>query len=104
MRWSMRSLLYVPGLLMLFCLTSCEGIKVRVGPEETERQVYVKPGQPATVCKNVKVPIENTAAGAKKTATQDIGGWKVMPPEHFDALMNRLKELEQREKDAAPEK
>jgi len=91
----MRSLLWIPALAALFALTSCEQlISARVGPEETERVVYVKPGQPGRVVGNVSVEIELTAAKAKKFRKQDIGGWVVMPPEHYDALMARLEELE----------
>ena len=38
----------------------------------------------------MKVKVSYELAGAKKFCAEDIGGWCVMPKDHFDALMTQL--------------
>lgn len=63
-------------------------------PRDKETDVLVHDGQPGVVMKNMKVPVKFVAAGAKQTKDTDIGGWTVMPQDHFDALMTKLKKLD----------
>lgn len=70
---------------MLCCLASCE---ISLGPRQATEYVIARPGHPGTVVENVKVKL--MADGASQPVEQDIGGWIVMPKEHFDALMRAV--------------
>ena len=86
----MRLPLCVLVLTALIGLMSCG---LSIGPQETERVVKVHDGQPGIVAEEATVLVMWEAAGAKKFHKEKIGGWVVMPKEHFDALMTKLQEL-----------
>jgi hypothetical protein len=57
---------------------------ITLGPKVETRYVLVYPGYPGKVMDNVTVTI--LPATGESTVKQNIGGWIVMPQEHFDAL------------------
>lgn len=47
-------------------------------------------GKPAILVEDIKVKTEVVIDGKKFVAKQRIGGWKVMPPEHWAAVERKL--------------
>lgn len=82
---NLRPLAYAV-LMLSFLATS--GCGIRIGPVVETRYVILKPGQPGRVMENVTVPM--SSLGHDEIAPQDIGGWVVMPPEHWAAVMRAL--------------
>ena len=92
----MRSLLLMSALAMMLGLTSCNSFIERIGPVEKDTVVVLYPGKVCQVVENVTVKVK--AQGANGFTDQDIGGWIVMPPQHFNALMLRLKQFQEKNK------
>jgi hypothetical protein len=83
---SLKSLWMIAA--MMSCLMSA-GCGVRIGPQVEERYVIVHPGKPLTVLENTRVKgraMDQTGGAVE----QDIGGWKAMPPDHWEAIERRL--------------
>ena len=81
----MKTLTPILLLMMTFCLTSCG---VSLGPQTKTEWIIANPGQPGKVMKNRKVTV--LPEGASQPVEQDVGGWQVMPSEHFKALMRAV--------------
>lgn len=73
------------ALMMTLCLTSCG---VNLGPQTKTEWIIAHPGKPGKVLENKKVTVK--PEGASQPIQQDIGGWEVMPRDHFDALMRAV--------------
>jgi len=89
-------------LLTLFCpilASVCLG-GCTIGPKVETRYIILKPGAPGEILKNVRVPIQTLKSG-EVIDSVDIGGWIVMPPEHFEALRKAVEEAVE-EADHAP--
>lgn len=80
------------ALLMAVSLSisGCGG--VTLGPRVEIRYVIVKPGQPIRILENKTVRGERLD-GEPGSAPIDIGGWIAMPPEHWDAVKERLEKV-----------
>lgn len=78
--------------MMMLLLTICASCTI--GPVKQTEYVVAHPGQPGQVVENTQVLL--MPAGASQPVKQDIGGWMVMPQDHFDALMNKLKKEEEK--------
>ena len=95
----MRSLrLMLCGGLMLSCLTSCS---VTLGPRAETRIVIVRPGRAMQVTQDVEV--SGIFAGADQEVKQRIGGWIVMPREHYEALMRAVQAAAPKEPEKSDE-
>jgi len=71
-------------MILLCCMTSgCSGLSV--GPQIRTEYVVLHAGKPMQVLENTKVE-GRVLDGSGDTVTQEIGGWLVMPPSHFEAL------------------
>ena len=79
--------LHIPffALMMTLCLPSCG---VNLGPQTKTEWIIAHPGRPGKVLENKKVTVK--PEGASQPIQQDIGGWEVMPRDHFDALMRAV--------------
>jgi hypothetical protein len=78
----MKLHLSIFAVMMLLCLPSCG---VNLGPQTKTEWIIAHPGKPGKVLENKKVTVK--PEGASQPIQQDIGGWEVMPRDHFDALM-----------------
>lgn len=79
---------------LLMSLSACTPIEVNLGPRIKTEIVVVKPGLPGTIVKADKVLLK--IKGASQPVAQNIRGWVAMPGEHFDALLDKIKELKER--------
>ncbi|MBE7558230.1 hypothetical protein HS125_04520 [bacterium] len=80
----------VCALLMLISWLSLGCISLgTMGPRVETRYVIVHPGYPGRVVENTKALVAPLRV-AGDPARQDIGGWVVMPEEHWDALMRAI--------------
>jgi hypothetical protein len=82
------------SLLVLMATLALTSYGCFMTPRDKETVVLVKDGQPGVVSENVRVKVKFSDAGGTQLREQDIGGWVVMPKEHFDALMTKLKKLD----------
>jgi len=76
--------------LTILCLLNSGCGNLSLGPRIATKYVLVYPGYPGKVMNNVTVTI--LPATGESTVQQDIGGWVVMPQEHFDALKRAVEE------------
>lgn len=63
-----------------------------IGPRVETRYVILKTGQPGKVIENVTVDM--SSLNGDEVGEQDIGGWVCMPPEHWNAIVQTLTELQ----------
>lgn len=82
-----RKILLVAAV-MLTCLLNA-GCGLRIGPEVKETYTILHPGRPMEVLKNAKVT-GRLIDGTGQAVTQDVGGWVMMPPEHWAAIRRAL--------------
>lgn len=75
MRPGSRAALFLLPLMLTGCV---------IGPTVEVRHVLIHPGQPLRVLDNVTVSGERLDGGG--AAEHDIGGWVVMPPDHWAAI------------------
>lgn len=75
--------------LMMLVLPGC----VLFQPVKESDIVFVHEGAPGRVAESIVVKIAVQKDGETFTDTQNIGGWPVMPPTTYDALMRRIKFL-----------
>lgn len=83
----MRNRLILSSLLTLMLIVS-SGCGLTLGPVAEKTAVIVRPGKPLIVTKNVTV--EGTQLETNEPVKQDIGGWVIMPKEHWDVIKARL--------------
>lgn len=83
-------------LFLLALATSCLLISAcTIGPRVESRFVILKPGQPGTILENVTVPM--SSLNGSEHSEQDIGGWVAMPPEHWNAVVEQMRDLTSRQ-------
>lgn len=72
------------GLMLICCMTS--GCNLTLGP--VTRQVYtiVYPGKPLQIVENQVITGKIMDGTSEAPVKQNVGGWVVMPIEHFAAL------------------
>jgi hypothetical protein len=81
----MRSLKFLClSSLMLSCLL-ISGCDLTIGPKTKEIYTIVHPGAPLQILESQKVT-GRVLDGNGNAVRQDVGGWIVMPAEHFAAL------------------
>ena len=74
----------LPLLLLLLC-----GCGLTLGPTVKTEYVIVHPGKPLEVLENATVK-GKVLDGTADPVRQDIGGWVVMPQDHWNAVKRRL--------------
>lgn len=79
-----RAILAAVAALCLLALPSCD---LTLGPKTKQVYTIVYPGRPLQVLEN-QVIVGRLLEGAGDGAPikQDVGGWVVMPVEHFESL------------------
>lgn len=88
MRNLKRSLMAVILTLSVCVISGCTP-SLSVGPQVRTEYVIVHPGKPIQVLENAKVKgraMDDTGAAVE----QKIGGWVMMPPEHWEAVKREL--------------
>ncbi len=74
--------------MLALCLLTMTGC-ITIGPRVETRYVIVHPGQPLRVMENTTLSGERLdGAGPAK---QDVGGWIMMPPDHWAVLERIIK-------------
>jgi len=74
-----------PFLCAVAMLVSIATSGCTIGPRVETRWVILTPGLPARVMEHVRV--QTTTLNGEEHAEQDIGGWVVMPPEHWELMV-----------------
>jgi hypothetical protein len=83
------------GLLMSCCLISgCKFSPVQIGPDVKETITVLHPGRPIKILRNYTVDARPLADEQAKPAEVDVGGWVAMPPDHWDAVQDRILKLQ----------
>jgi hypothetical protein len=91
-----RRLCLLTFALMTSCLLiSVSGCDLTLGPKVKTVYTLIQPGKPLEVLESMKAR-GRVVGSTGDPVMQDIGGWIVMPPEHWDAIERALKELETR--------
>lgn len=81
-----------PSLLLLLAMTiACmtSGCDVTLGPKTKTEYVLVHTGKPLEVLENRSVK-GRVLDGSGAAVQQDVGGWVMMPPDHWEAVKRRL--------------
>jgi len=73
------------------------GCGLSIGPQVETRYVLIHTGKPLEVLENRTVK-GRVLDGTGAAVTQDVGGWVMMPPDHWDAVKRAL----ERAQGAAP--
>ena len=73
-------------------LVSVSGCGLTIGPVVENKAIIVKPGVVMEVLENKKVKchVMTEKDGEINVIKQDIGGWLVIPPEHWQSLKKEL--------------
>ena len=79
-------------LMSLSVIVGCSG--VTLGPQVRTDLIVVYPGRPCQVMENAKVLVKPLADDKATPVKKDIGGWAAMPIENWDAIKDRLIELQ----------
>jgi len=83
----------IRGFLALLLIATCLpnlGCSGTLGPRVETKYVILKAGRPGRVLENQRVKVQ--ALNDDTIKEVDIGGWIVMPPEHFEALKRAVEE------------
>jgi hypothetical protein len=83
-------LLMLSTVMLMFCSLNL-ACSPTFGPVVKEHTTFVRMGHPGRVMDNAEVKV--LAPGATKPTKQDIGGWYVMPPDHWEAMVERIQAL-----------
>jgi hypothetical protein len=83
-----RACLFLVGVLTLICLLSW-GCDLTLGPKVKTVYTVVFPGKPLEILEPVKVR-GKVLGETGDPVVQNVGGWVVMPPEHWDAVQRAL--------------
>jgi len=75
-------------VLMMSCFLN-SGCDLTLGPKTKTVYTIVFPGKPLEILEPVKVR-GKVLDGAGDPVIQDVGGWIVMPREHFDAMKRAI--------------
>jgi hypothetical protein len=82
-----RKTLLALGLILTVCgLAGCD---VTLGPKTKTEYVLVHTGRPLEVLENANVK-GRVLDGSGAAVQQDVGGWVMMPPDHWDAVKKQL--------------
>lgn len=97
---TLRQILRWAALTMmpLLILSGCSGLSL--GPQVRTDYVMIHQGRPLKVLQTVTVT-GRVLDGTGDTVQQQVGGWVMMPPDHWDAVKTDL-EAYQKAKNAAP--
>ena len=82
-RIQVRLILTISSLLIL------SGCGLSIGPKTKTEYIIARPGHPAQVVEQ-KTILTILPENASQPVSQDVGGWIVMPREHYEALMKAL--------------
>lgn len=82
-----RKLLWMVGLILLVCGNS--GCDLTLGPKTKTEYVIVHTGKPLEILENRSVK-GRVIDGSGAAVEQDVGGWVVMPPDHWEAVKRKL--------------
>ena len=85
MRPGKRAALFLLMVLSSLSLTGC----LTIGPVVEVRHILIHPGQPLRVMENITVRGERMDGGG--AAEHDVGGWVMMPPDHWAAVSALIK-------------
>ena len=80
----------------LICFLLLPGCAVSVGPQTKFETVVLRPGTPLRVTKNATVegkPMNVPGTEKMPAHKQDVGGWVMMPPEHFTTMNETIVRL-----------
>jgi hypothetical protein len=87
---------FLLAAVMLICLASSGcAPSLRLGPETKTEYVLVKAGRPIVILKNTTVT-GRVLDGTGQEVQQDVGGWIMMPPDHWDAVQRALETVAER--------
>ena len=87
----MKSLRYpLTMILMLISLLSL-GCGLSLGPQTKTEYVLIHPGKPLEVLEN-KTVLGRVLDGSGSPVKQEIGGWVMMPPDHWLVVKRALDE------------
>ncbi len=79
-------------LLTIGVMTSCfatSGCGLTLGPKVGTEYVILHPGLPMQVLENSKMK-GRTLDGTGDAVQQEVGGWIMMPPSHWEAIKRNL--------------
>jgi len=83
-------LLRLMATMTLICLLSAaSGCGLTLGPVTKTEYVLIHPGKPLTALEN-KTVRARVLDGTGDAVKQDIGGWIMLPPDHWEAIKKRL--------------
>jgi hypothetical protein len=77
--------------IAVYSVVLVAGCDVTLGPKTRQVYTIVHPGKPLQIVKNQVVTARVLDGGTDAPVLQDVGGWIVMPIEHFDALKRAAK-------------
>lgn len=81
-------LLLCATLLPLLEMSGCSD-GLTIGPKVATRYIFVHAGTPATVAEDISVLVMVPNEAPRRV---NVGGWKVMPPDHFSVLWQHASE------------
>ena len=85
---SLRNSWLLLAVTMLCSATSgCSGVSL--GPQVKTEYVILHPGRPMVVLENVKLK-GRVVDGSGDAVEQDVGGWLMMDPSHWEAVKRGL--------------
>lgn len=85
----MRNLTSQFAILMMFSLLSSGCAEVRIGPQTETRYTMVHAGKPMQALENQQIK-GRVLGGSGDPVEQDVGGWVMMPSDHWDAVERKL--------------
>jgi len=65
-----------------------------IGPQVETRHIFVHNGKPCTIMENKTVKVGTIDGEKADISKQDIGGWKAMPDDHFNAMKSLIERLQ----------
>ncbi len=91
--WASRRVRPVPGtvfppVFLLILMLTPSGCTL--GPTVETRTLLIHPGQPLRVMDQTTVRGERLDGGG--IASQDVGGWVMMPPDHWNVVAGALRD------------
>jgi len=88
-----RTCLWAIAAMTICLLTLASGCDLTLGPKVKTTYTLIHPGRPMEVVEAVKAK-GRLLDGTGDAVTQDIGGWVVMPPDHWELVQRKLRQLE----------
>ena len=86
------------ALTILVCSLLLAGCNVTLGPRTEVKTIIVKAGVPIEVLTQTVVDarVLTDQDGTTDVFKQDIGGWIMMHPDHWDSLQRKFKEYKKK--------